>query len=73
MNIADKMERESRLFANRVSWMETHGEVISDRSQSNSYVGVRIRTIRWHGRIYTAVDIDGMTCQLERNRQEGTV
>jgi hypothetical protein len=73
MNIADKMERESRLLANLVSWMETHGEVISDRSQSNSYVGVRIRTIRWHGRTYTAVDIDGMTCQLERNRQEGTV
>ena len=73
MNIADKMERESRLLANLVSWMETHGEVISDRSQSNSYVGVRIRTIRWHGRTYTAVDIDGMTCQLEQNRQEGTV
>jgi hypothetical protein len=73
MNIADKMERESRLLANLVSWMETHGEVISDRSQSNSYVGVRIRTIRWHSRTYTAVDIDGMTCQLERNRQEETV
>ena len=73
MNIADKMERESRLLANLVSWMETHGEVISNRSQSNSYVGVRIRTIRWHGRTYTAIDIDGMTCQLERNRQEETV
>lgn len=73
MNIADKMERESRLLTTLVSWMETHGEVISDRSQSNSYVGVRIRTIKWHGRLYTAVDIDGMTCRLERNRQEGTV
>ena len=44
MNIADKMERESRLLANLVSWMESHGEVLSDRSRSNHYVGVRIRT-----------------------------
>ena len=35
MNIADKMERESRLLANLVSWMESHGEVLSDRSLSN--------------------------------------
>ena len=66
MNIAEKMERESRLLANLVSWMEAHGEVLSDRSRSNYYTGVRIRTIRWRGRVYTAVDVDGMTCRLER-------
>ena len=66
MNIADKMERESRLLANLVSWMESHGEVLCDRSRSNYYTGVRIRTIRWRGRVYTVVDVDGMTCRLER-------
>ena len=66
MNIADKMERESRLLANLVKWMESPGEVLSDRSRSNYYTGVRIRTIRWRGRVYTAVDVDGMTCRLER-------
>ena len=39
MNIADKIERESRLLANLVSWMESHGEVLSDRNRSNYYTG----------------------------------
>ena len=67
MNYADKTERESLLLTNLVSWMESHGEVLSDRSRSNYYAGVRIRTIRWRGRVYTAIDVDGMTCRLERD------
>ena len=66
MSFADKMARESRLLTNLVNWMESHGEVLSEQIRSNHYVGVRIRTIRWHGRVYTAVDVDGMTCRLER-------
>jgi hypothetical protein len=46
--------------------MEQHGEVLSDRQRSNAYTGVRIREIRWRGRTYRIVDVDGMTCQIER-------
>ena len=66
MNIADKMERESRLMGRLADWMETHGTVLSDRQRSNAYTGVRIREIKWRGRTYRIVDVDGMTCQIER-------
>ena len=66
MNIADKMEQESRLMSNLARWMHIHGDVISDRQRSNAYTGVRIRQIRWMGRIYELVDVDGMTCSIER-------
>lgn len=39
MNIADKMERESRLRGNLAEWMMAHGTVKSDRERSNEYVG----------------------------------
>ena len=66
MNIADKMEMESRLMSRIADWMEKHGEVLSDRQRSNAYTGVRIREIAWRGHIYRIVDVDGMTCQIER-------
>ena len=66
MNIAEKMERESRLMGNIADWMEKHGEVLSDRQRSNAYTGVRIREIRWRGRDYQIVDVDGMTCPGSR-------
>ena len=66
MNIADKMEMESRLMGRIADWMETHGEVLSDRQRSNAYTGVRIREITWRGHTYRIVDVDGMTCQIER-------
>ena len=47
MNIAEKMERESRLM-------------------TNVYTGVRIREIRWRGNTYQIIDVDGMTCRIER-------
>lgn len=66
MNIAEKMERESRLKGNIADWMEAHGEVLSDRQRSNAYTCVWIREIRWRGNTYRIVDVDWMTCQIER-------
>ena len=66
MNIAEKMERESRLMGNIADWMEKHGEVLSDRQRSNAYTGVRIREIAWWGHTYRIVDVDGMTCRIEK-------
>ena len=66
MNIADKMERESRLMGNIASWMQEQGEVLSDRQRSNAYTGIRIREIRWRRYTFLIVDVDGMTCQIER-------
>lgn len=66
MNIADKMEMEARLMSNLADWMEKHGRVLSDRSQSNAYTGVRVREIHWRGRSFGIIDVDGMTCRIER-------
>ena len=66
MNIADKMERESRLMSNIAYWMEKHGDVLSDRQRSNAYTGVRILEVRWRGSDWRIVEVDGMTCQIER-------
>ena len=66
MNIADKMEREARLMSNLEDWMEKHGTVLSDRQRSNAYTGVRILEVRWRGSEWRIVEVDGMTCQIER-------
>ena len=66
MNIADKMEREAKLMSNLADWMEKHGTVFSDRQRSNAYTGVRILEVRWRGSDWRIVEVDGMTCQIER-------
>ena len=66
MNIADKMESEARLMSNLADWMEKHGTVLFDRQRSNAYTGVRILEIRWRGSDWRIVEVDGMTCQIER-------
>lgn len=66
MNIAEKMEREARLMTNLADWIGKHGNVLSDRQRSNAYCGVRIRKIEWRGNRYEVVDVDGMTCQINR-------
>ena len=66
INYADKMEMESKLMGNIADWMEKYGRVLSDRQQSNAYTGVRIREIRWRGQNFQIVDVDGMTCRIER-------
>ena len=66
INYADKMEQEARLKGNLAEWMEKHGNVLSDRQRSNAYVGVRILDVRWRGSDLRIVEVDGMTCQIER-------
>ena len=66
MNISDKMEREARLMSNLADWMEKHGTVLFDRQRSNAYTGVRILEVRWRGSEWRIVEVDGMTCQIER-------
>ena len=66
INYADKMEQESRLMANLADWMEKHGNVLSDRERSNTYTGVRILEVRWRGTYWRIVEVDGMTCRIER-------
>ena len=66
MNYADKMTQEARLKGRIADWMEQHGEVLSDRQRSNADTGVRIREIAWRGNTYRIVDVDEMTCQIER-------
>ena len=66
MNYADKMEREARLMSRLADWMEKRGEVLSDRQRSNAYTGVRIREVIWRGSRYEIIDVDGMTCRIER-------
>ena len=66
INYADKMEQEARLKGNLAEWMEKHGNVLSDRQRSNAYTGVRILEVWWRGFDWRIVEVDGMTCQIER-------
>jgi hypothetical protein len=66
MNIADKMERESRLRGNLAKWMMAHGTVKSDRERSNEYVRVRIAGVRWRGQDYCITWVDGEACRIEK-------
>lgn len=66
INIAEKMERKSRLQSNLSRWMIQHGTVLSDRSRSNEYVGVRIMEVRWRNENWRITEVDGMTCRIER-------
>lgn len=66
MNYADKMEREIRLMSRLADWMEKHGKILSDRQRSNAYTDVRFREVIWRGSRYEIIDVDGMTCRIER-------
>ena len=66
LNYADRMEQESRLMGYPSEWMEKHGRVLSDRQQSNAYTGVRILEVRWRGRDWRIIEVDGMTCRIEK-------
>ena len=66
INYADKMEQEARLKGNLAEWMEKHGNVLSDRQRSKAYTGVRILEVRWREAEWRIVEVDGMTCQIER-------
>ena len=66
INYADRMEQEARLMGNLSEWMEKHGRVLSDRQRSNAYTRVRILEVRWRGRSWRIIEVDGMTCRIEK-------
>jgi len=66
MNFTDRMHSELKLMTNIADWMASHGEILSDWSRSSFYAFVRIRRIRWQGRVYDVIDVDNLTCQIER-------
>lgn len=66
INYADKMEQEARLKGNLAEWMKKHGRVLYDRQRSNAYTGVRILEVFWRGFYWQVVEVDGMTCQIEK-------
>ena len=66
INYADRMEQEARLMGNLSEWMEKHGRVLSDRQRSNAYTGVQILEVRWRGRSWRIIEVDGMTCRIEK-------
>lgn len=66
MDYAKKMERENRLKTNLAGWMLRHGEVLSDRSRSNEYVGVRMAEVLWRGFKWEITEVDGMACRIEK-------
>lgn len=66
MDYADRMERQERLKTNLAEWMLRHGEVLSDRSRSNEYAGVRIAEVLWRGIRWEITEVDGMVCRIDR-------
>ena len=66
MNYTEKMEREEHLKTNLAEWMLRHGEVLSDRSRSNEYVGVRMAEVFWRGMKWEITEVDGMACRIEK-------
>lgn len=55
-----------KLLKNLADWMISHGTVISDRNRSNEYNGVRIVRVNWRGNRYRIIEVDGLTCIIER-------
>jgi hypothetical protein len=59
------MDRD-KLLENIANWMQTHGIILSDRERSNYYTGVRIVEVSWQGKNYRIIEVDGMTCRIEK-------
>ena len=66
MNCAEKMEREEHLKTNLAEWMLRHGEVLSERSRSNGYVGLWMAEVLWRGMKWEITEVDGMVCLIEK-------
>jgi hypothetical protein len=47
--------------------MVKHGEVLTDRKHSSAFCGMRIREVIWRGSRYDIIEVDGMTCRIERS------
>ena len=54
------------LLNSLADWLLTNGVVISDEERSNEYVGVRTITVCWRNKNYLIVQVDGMTCKVEK-------
>lgn len=67
MNIADKMHMKNRLRNNLANWITEHGTVLSDRHQSNEYVGIQILEVLWQNQTWTILIVDGMVCRIEKD------
>ena len=66
MNYAEKMERENHLKTYLADWMLRHGEVLSDRSRSNEYVGMRMAEVLWRGIKWEITEVDCMVCRIKK-------
>ena len=55
-----------KLLENLAEWMIAHGEVIFDVQRSNYYNGVRTVGVRWRGGMYVIIQVDGMTCEIQK-------
>ena len=54
------------LLNSLADWLLTNGAVVSDEERSNEYVGVRTITVCWKNKNYLIVQVDGMTCKIEK-------
>ena len=45
---------------------ERRGEVLTDRRHRDAFCGLRILEVLWKGIAFTITEVDGMTCQIER-------
>ena len=56
----------TRLMENIASWMISHGKINKHVSKSNEYTGVEIYELQWRGIDFQIVQVDGMTCVIEK-------
>ena len=60
------MSARERLMERIANHMERYGEVLSVVERSNEMTGVRIVNVEWQDRLFEIVQVDGMTCQINR-------
>ena len=56
----------TRLMENIAAWMIWHGSINNHSSRSNEYAGVEIYELTWRGVEFRIVQVDGMTCVIEK-------
>ena len=56
----------TKLLDNIAIWMISHGSINNHISRSNEYTGVEIYELTWRGIEFRIVQVDGMTCVIER-------
>lgn len=64
------MSARDRLMEKIANHMERYGEVLSVVERSNEMTGVRIVNVAWQNRLYEIVEVDGMTCRIDRKGEE---